>query len=170
MQEAGLDGPSKGAYRCQTLLTVSAFSFSKLKMNSWAFPCLCICCASCAPNRFQVQQQENSDEEVAQAINQKLGDTPGISYAEIAARAYECGRTELAIKVQGKRGSCDAEGGRRVTTTEASVLTSLGQMRRDPGTDLSTHIASRCLGCVTSDSSLLCEWMLLHMNALPVES
>ncbi|XP_066488126.1 vacuolar protein sorting-associated protein 16 homolog [Tiliqua scincoides] len=48
---------------------------------------------------YKVQQQENSDEEVAQAINQKLGDTPGISYAEIAARAYECGRTELAIKL-----------------------------------------------------------------------
>lgn len=47
----------------------------------------------------QVQQKDKSDEEVAQAINQKLGDTPGISYSEIAGRAYECGRTELAIKV-----------------------------------------------------------------------
>lgn len=49
----------------------------------------------------QVQQKDKSDEEVAQAINQKLGDTPGISYSEIAARAYDCGRTELAIKVGG---------------------------------------------------------------------
>uniref|UniRef100_A0A8C0FJE3 Vacuolar protein sorting-associated protein 16 homolog n=1 Tax=Bubo bubo TaxID=30461 RepID=A0A8C0FJE3_BUBBB len=48
---------------------------------------------------FQVQQKDKSDEEVAHAINQKLGDTPGISYSEIAARAYDCGRTELAIKV-----------------------------------------------------------------------
>ncbi|NWU93069.1 VPS16 protein, partial [Upupa epops] len=48
---------------------------------------------------YKVQQKDKSDEEVAQAINQKLGDTPGISYAEIAARAYDCGRTELAIKV-----------------------------------------------------------------------
>ncbi|KAJ6658609.1 hypothetical protein lerEdw1_019997 [Lerista edwardsae] len=48
---------------------------------------------------YKVQQKDKSDEEVAQAINQKLGDTPGISYAEIAARAYECGRTELAIKL-----------------------------------------------------------------------
>ncbi|XP_054846480.1 vacuolar protein sorting-associated protein 16 homolog [Eublepharis macularius] len=48
---------------------------------------------------YKVQQKDKSDEEVASAINQKLGDTPGISYSEIAARAYECGRTELAIKL-----------------------------------------------------------------------
>ncbi|XP_053114089.1 vacuolar protein sorting-associated protein 16 homolog isoform X2 [Hemicordylus capensis] len=48
---------------------------------------------------YKVQQKDMSEEEVAQAINQKLGDTPGISYSEIAARAYECGRTELAIKL-----------------------------------------------------------------------
>lgn len=47
----------------------------------------------------QVQQKDKSDEEVAQAINQKLGDTAGISYSDIATRAYDCGRTELAIKV-----------------------------------------------------------------------
>ncbi|NWI68566.1 VPS16 protein, partial [Todus mexicanus] len=49
---------------------------------------------------YKVQQKDKSDEEVAHAINQKLGDTPGISYSEIAARAYDCGRTELAIKVR----------------------------------------------------------------------
>ncbi|XP_062991766.1 vacuolar protein sorting-associated protein 16 homolog [Elgaria multicarinata webbii] len=48
---------------------------------------------------YKVQQKDKSDEEVAQAINQKLGDTPGISYSEIAARAYGCGRPELAIKL-----------------------------------------------------------------------
>ncbi|NXR06481.1 VPS16 protein, partial [Semnornis frantzii] len=48
---------------------------------------------------LQVQQKDKSDEQVAHAINQKLGDTPGISYSEIAARAYDCGRTELAIKL-----------------------------------------------------------------------
>ncbi|XP_040555025.1 vacuolar protein sorting-associated protein 16 homolog isoform X1 [Gallus gallus] len=48
---------------------------------------------------YKVQQKDKSDEEVAYAINQKLGDTPGISYSEIAARAYDCGRTELAIKL-----------------------------------------------------------------------
>ncbi|NXD88422.1 VPS16 protein, partial [Halcyon senegalensis] len=51
------------------------------------------------PVPLQVQQKDKSDEEVAHAINQKLGDTPGISYSEIAARAYDCGRTELAIKL-----------------------------------------------------------------------
>uniref|UniRef100_A0ACB8E994 Vacuolar protein sorting-associated protein 16 n=1 Tax=Sphaerodactylus townsendi TaxID=933632 RepID=A0ACB8E994_9SAUR len=48
---------------------------------------------------YQVQQKSKSDDELASAINQKLGDTPGISYSEIAGRAYECGRTELAIKL-----------------------------------------------------------------------
>ncbi|KAF1569965.1 UNVERIFIED_CONTAM: hypothetical protein FQV16_0012402, partial [Eudyptes robustus] len=48
---------------------------------------------------YKVQQKDKSDEEVAHAINQKLGDTPGISYSEIASRAYDCGRTELAIKL-----------------------------------------------------------------------
>ncbi|XP_069841442.1 vacuolar protein sorting-associated protein 16 homolog isoform X3 [Dendropsophus ebraccatus] len=48
---------------------------------------------------YKVQQKEKSDEEVAQAINQKLGDTTGISYSEIASKACDCGRTELAIKL-----------------------------------------------------------------------
>lgn len=48
---------------------------------------------------YKVQQKDVSDEDVARAINQKLGDTPGVSYSDIAARAYGCGRTELAIKV-----------------------------------------------------------------------
>lgn len=51
------------------------------------------------PLPLQVQQKDVSDEDVARAINQKLGDTPGVSYSDIAARAYGCGRTELAIKV-----------------------------------------------------------------------
>ncbi|KAI2593904.1 VPS16 isoform 3, partial [Pan troglodytes] len=46
---------------------------------------------------YKVQQKDVSDEDVARAINQKLGDTPGVSYSDIAARAYGCGRTELAI-------------------------------------------------------------------------
>ncbi|GAB1286902.1 Vacuolar protein sorting-associated protein 16 homolog [Apodemus speciosus] len=48
---------------------------------------------------MRVQQKDVSDEDVARAINQKLGDTPGVSYSDIAARAYGCGRTELAIKL-----------------------------------------------------------------------
>lgn len=48
---------------------------------------------------YKVQQKDVSDEDVARAINQKLGDTPGVSYSDIAARAYGCGRAELAIKL-----------------------------------------------------------------------
>lgn len=47
----------------------------------------------------QVQQANVDDEEVACAINSKLGETPGISYSEIASKAVDCGRTHLAIKV-----------------------------------------------------------------------
>ena len=36
---------------------------------------------------------------IARAINSKLGETPGISYTEIASKALECGRTQLAIRV-----------------------------------------------------------------------
>ncbi|CAB1327603.1 unnamed protein product [Coregonus sp. 'balchen'] len=39
------------------------------------------------------------DESIARAVSVKLGEAAGISYSEIAARAYECGRTELAIKL-----------------------------------------------------------------------
>lgn len=39
------------------------------------------------------------DEDIAQAIAAKLGDTPGISYTEIASKAWDCGRPELAIRV-----------------------------------------------------------------------
>ena len=47
----------------------------------------------------QVQQTNKDDDDIAQAIAKKLGDTPGISYTEIASKALDCGRTELAIKV-----------------------------------------------------------------------
>ena len=40
------------------------------------------------------------DEQVARAIADKLGDTPGVSYSEIANRAIECGKKELAIRVR----------------------------------------------------------------------
>ena len=36
---------------------------------------------------------------MARTIAQKLGDTPGVSYSEIANRAIEWGRTELAIRL-----------------------------------------------------------------------
>lgn len=47
----------------------------------------------------QVQQKELCDEAIAQAVCVKVGDSPGFSYSHIAAKAYECGRAELAIKV-----------------------------------------------------------------------
>ncbi|ELU17286.1 hypothetical protein CAPTEDRAFT_168734 [Capitella teleta] len=48
---------------------------------------------------YKVQQTNIEDEQIARAISQKLGDTPGVSYSEIANRAIECGRTELAIRL-----------------------------------------------------------------------
>ncbi|KAG7231904.1 hypothetical protein INR49_010109 [Caranx melampygus] len=47
----------------------------------------------------QVQQKDLSDEAIARAVCVKVGDSPGVSYSDIAAKAYECGRTELAIKL-----------------------------------------------------------------------
>ncbi|CAH3134250.1 unnamed protein product [Porites lobata] len=49
--------------------------------------------------RYKVQQANVDDEEIARAINSKLGETPGISYSEIASKAVDCGRTHLAIKL-----------------------------------------------------------------------
>lgn len=46
---------------------------------------------------YKVQQKHESDESLAYAISQKLGDTPGVSYSEIASKAIDCGREELAI-------------------------------------------------------------------------
>jgi len=39
------------------------------------------------------------DEEIARAIASKLKDAAGISYTEIASKALECGRTELATRL-----------------------------------------------------------------------
>lgn len=78
-----------------------------------------------------MQQKDKSDEEVAYAINQKLGDTPGISYSEIAARAYDCGRTELAIKVPGVPGGCWHPRGLRADALSAGH--SCWSMSRAPG-------------------------------------
>ncbi|XP_058476685.1 vacuolar protein sorting-associated protein 16 homolog isoform X2 [Solea solea] len=47
----------------------------------------------------KVQQKDLSDEAIARAVCVKVGDAPGVSYSDIAAKAYECGRTELAIKL-----------------------------------------------------------------------
>ncbi|KAM3585480.1 uncharacterized protein V6R79_018673 [Siganus canaliculatus] len=47
----------------------------------------------------KVQQKELSDEAIARAVCVKVADSPGVSYSHIAAKAFECGRTELAIKL-----------------------------------------------------------------------
>lgn len=48
---------------------------------------------------YKVKQKDQSDEAIARAIAQKLGDTPGVSYSEVANEALECGREELAIRL-----------------------------------------------------------------------
>ena len=48
---------------------------------------------------LQVKQKNQDDESIARAIGLQLGDTPGVSYREIADEALECGREELAIRV-----------------------------------------------------------------------
>eukprot|EP00794_Sanderia_malayensis_P003165 gene3165-3634_t len=47
----------------------------------------------------KVQQIDIDDEQLAREIAAKLGDSPGISYTEIASNALDRGRTALAIKV-----------------------------------------------------------------------
>ncbi|XP_071942390.1 vacuolar protein sorting-associated protein 16 homolog [Antedon mediterranea] len=48
---------------------------------------------------YKVQQTHVADDQIARAIQSKLGDTPGISYSEIASKAWECGRAGLAVKL-----------------------------------------------------------------------
>uniref|UniRef100_T1IUZ1 Vacuolar protein sorting-associated protein 16 homolog n=1 Tax=Strigamia maritima TaxID=126957 RepID=T1IUZ1_STRMM len=48
---------------------------------------------------YKVKQKHLDDETIAIDISKKLGCTPGISYAEIASKASEHGRTQLAIKL-----------------------------------------------------------------------
>uniref|UniRef100_I3KMA4 Vacuolar protein sorting-associated protein 16 homolog n=1 Tax=Oreochromis niloticus TaxID=8128 RepID=I3KMA4_ORENI len=47
----------------------------------------------------KVQQKDLTDDAIARAVCVKVGDSPGVSYSDIAAKAYECGRAELAIKL-----------------------------------------------------------------------
>ena len=49
-----------------------------------------------------MQQINVDDELIAREIAQKLGDTPGVSYSEIANKAIECGKTDLGIRVREK--------------------------------------------------------------------
>ena len=52
---------------------------------------------------YKVSQNEIDDDKIAVMIKAKLGDTPGISYAEIARCAITAGRPNLAIKVSRRR-------------------------------------------------------------------
>ncbi len=44
-------------------------------------------------------QKHIADERIAQDIKSKLDTTPGIAYSEIAKKASECGRTQLAVRL-----------------------------------------------------------------------
>jgi hypothetical protein len=46
-----------------------------------------------------VRQTQLDREQVARDIADKLGYAPGVSYSEIAMKAADCGRKQLAIKV-----------------------------------------------------------------------
>ncbi|XP_043916624.1 vacuolar protein sorting-associated protein 16 homolog [Protopterus annectens] len=48
---------------------------------------------------YKVTQKNSCDEDIARIINEKIGDAPGISYSEIATKAYGSHRTELAIRL-----------------------------------------------------------------------
>ena len=52
-----------------------------------------------------MQQKGESDEVMVRCISGRLADSPGISYSHIASKAYDSGRTELAIKVGRRRGT-----------------------------------------------------------------
>lgn len=46
-----------------------------------------------------MRQTQLDREQVARDIADKLGYAPGVSYSEIAMKAADCGRRQLAIKV-----------------------------------------------------------------------
>ena len=48
---------------------------------------------------FKVQQDDIDDNLLAKKIAEKIGESPGISYTEIASKALDRGRSSLAIKV-----------------------------------------------------------------------
>ncbi|XP_013393973.1 vacuolar protein sorting-associated protein 16 homolog [Lingula anatina] len=48
---------------------------------------------------YKVEQTGVEDEAIARSISQKLGDTPGVSYSEIANKALDVGRPELATRL-----------------------------------------------------------------------
>lgn len=51
---------------------------------------------------YQVKQTSVDRDTIAEEIASKLGNNPGVSYTEIAKKAADYGRTQLAIKVKMK--------------------------------------------------------------------
>ncbi|XP_039291085.1 vacuolar protein sorting-associated protein 16 homolog [Nilaparvata lugens] len=48
---------------------------------------------------YKVQQSQLDREEVASEISEKIKQNPGVSFSEIAMKAADCGKTQLAIKL-----------------------------------------------------------------------
>jgi len=48
---------------------------------------------------YKIQQSNSDEEQLALTLAQKLGDTPGVSYSDVANHAIECGKTDLAIRL-----------------------------------------------------------------------
>lgn len=46
-----------------------------------------------------MENSRDSDRKVADTIIEKLGDSSGVSYSDVATRAVERGKTQLAIMV-----------------------------------------------------------------------
>lgn len=69
-----------------------------------------------------LQPSQKSDEHIAKEINSKLGYTPGISYTDIANRADQAGRKQLAIKVDFIDSLCQTLSGLSLFIMVAAVL------------------------------------------------
>ena len=48
---------------------------------------------------YKIQQSSSDEEQLAKSLAQKLGDTPGVSYSDVANHAIECGKNDLAIRL-----------------------------------------------------------------------
>ena len=48
---------------------------------------------------MQVENSKDADYKIASSIQEKLGDSSGVSYSQIATRAIDRGRKDLAIMV-----------------------------------------------------------------------
>jgi len=48
---------------------------------------------------YKIKQSNSDEEQLARSLAQKLGDTPGVSYSDVANHAIECGKNDLAIRL-----------------------------------------------------------------------